>query len=117
MITPITTFAIPSEFPAKLRVFLGCECCKCGASYGALRIVTTSTTNAVRRPGPRPLPRPAQRDQLGGALGPSLVQGWGYSRAADSANLSSSGTLTTIGSGFERVTTQTVGRSVEALIS
>jgi hypothetical protein len=44
-------------------------------------------------------------------------QGWGYLRAAGSANLSSSGRLTTIGSGSERVTTQTVGRSVDALIS
>src|SRR5258708_6119869 len=41
--------------------------------------------------------------------GASLGQGWGNLRASGSANLSSSGTLTTIGSGFERVTTQTVG--------
>lgn len=49
--------------------------------------------------------------------GASLGQGWGYSRAAGSANLSRSGRLTTIGSGFERVTAQTVGWSVDALIS
>jgi hypothetical protein len=36
-------------------------------------------------------------------------QGWGWSCAPGSVNLSSSGRLTTIGSGFERVTTQTVG--------
>jgi hypothetical protein len=44
-------------------------------------------------------------------------QGWGYSRAPGSANLSSSGRLTTIGSGCERVTAQTVGCSADALIS
>ena len=39
----------------------------------------------------------------------SLAQGRGYPREGCSVNLSSSGRLTTMGSGFERVTTQTVG--------
>ena len=46
-----------------------------------------------------------------------LDQAWGYSRAADSANLSNSGRFTTIGSVPERVTAQTVGLSADALIS